>query len=177
MEIECLELLVNGIRGADVSNVAVDLQAVVVHDQHQVVQFSGACEHGSLPYLALLDLTVAQQGISAVILAGHFGRQRHTHCGRHALAQRTAGHIHARNVLSVRMALEIRAYFPKGFQILHREKASVCQRRIVARRRVPLGQDKTVSALFFRSLRVNIHFLKIQIGENIRCGQGAARMP
>ena len=38
MEIEGFKLFVNGLRGADLVNRSVDLQAVVVHNHHQVVQ-------------------------------------------------------------------------------------------------------------------------------------------
>ena len=134
MEIESLEFLVDGVGGADVSNISVDLKSVVVHDHYQVVQLSGSGKHRCLPDLSFLDLTVAQKGKYPIIFSVHFSGQRHTNSCGNSLSKRTAGHIYARNVFHIRMALQIRAQMTQSYKILLREITSLCQCRIKSRR-------------------------------------------
>jgi len=105
VEIKALELLVDRVRRADLVDRSVDLQVVVVHNHAEVIQLAETCEHGSLPDLSLLDLAVAAKCIHTVILLFHLPCQSHAaRCGK-SLSQRTGRHIHARNVLHIRMSL------------------------------------------------------------------------
>ena len=89
MEIEGFKFFVNGIRGIDFLDSAVDLQIIVVHDHQQIIKLSVCCQHCGLPHLSFLDLTVSQKGIYAVVLSGKFRRDRHSHCCGNALSQGT----------------------------------------------------------------------------------------
>ena len=67
VEAEGFQLLVNRIGTHDLGNIAVDLQAVVVDDDAEVVQLVMGGEHARLPDLPLLDLAVTQQGVDPVV--------------------------------------------------------------------------------------------------------------
>ena len=105
MEIKCLKFLVNRIGGANLIHRAVDLKSVVIHNHDQIIQLSVTCEHRSFPDLAFLDLPVAKECINTVIFLLQFRRECHSDRSRDSLSQRTAGHIHAWNMLHIRMSL------------------------------------------------------------------------
>ena len=67
MEIEGFKFLINGIRGAYIVDCPVNLKAVVVYDYDQIIQLMVSGQHGSLPYLAFLNLSVTQQGIGCLL--------------------------------------------------------------------------------------------------------------
>ena len=60
----------------DVAGRAVDLQAVDIDHDAQVIELVVVGEHERLPAFALFDLTVAQQGVDVMSLPA-FGTQRH----------------------------------------------------------------------------------------------------
>ena len=107
VEIEGLEFFIDGIRGADIRNVSINLKPIVVHNDNQIVQLPCAGKHCRLPYLAFLDLAVSKQRIDPVGFAVHLGGQRHSHSCGNPLSQGAAGHIHARDMFHIRMSLQI----------------------------------------------------------------------
>ena len=90
MEVECLKLLVDRIRRVYFVDRSVDLEVVVVHDHYQVVQLLKACQHGCLPNLSFLNLTVSQKGVHTVIVTGKLCRNCHTYCCGDSLSERPA---------------------------------------------------------------------------------------
>ncbi len=133
------------------------------------------CEHGSLPDLSLLDLTVSQPGIDPVILLVVLCRQCHAACRRNTLSQGAAGHIDAGNV-DAGMTLKHCSDVPQGSQFRLREEATLCQGRIQSRCRMPLGQHKAVTLRHVRMLWIHIQLYKIQVSQQICNGQGSAGM-
>ena len=105
MEIKCLKFLIDRIRGTDFIHRTVNLESVIIHDHDQIIQFSVACEHRSFPDLTFFNLPVAKERINTVILLLQLRRECHSDSSGNPLSQRTAGHIHARDMLSVRMSL------------------------------------------------------------------------
>ena len=105
MEIEGRKLLVNRIGGIHLVDRTVYLQIVVVHNHHKIIQLTEAREHSSLPDLSLFNLAVTEQRVGAVGIAVNLCRECHTDRSGNALAQGTARHIDARNVLHIRMSL------------------------------------------------------------------------
>ena len=87
MEVECFEFLINRIRGAYLVDRSVDLQAVVVNDNHKVVQLVEAGKHGCFPDLSFFDLSVSQERIYAVILIVQLSAQSHAGSCGDALSQ------------------------------------------------------------------------------------------
>ena len=134
-------------------------------------------EHGRLPDLALLQLSVAEQGVGAVRAAVNFGRQRHAAGRRDALAERAGAHIDAGQILHGRMPLQPGAKMAEGLQLFHREIPAICHRRIERRAGVSLGEHEPVPVRILRILRVDMHFLKEQERVDVRRGQRSARMP
>ena len=66
MEVERFEFLVYGVRITYILNLTVDLQSVVVNDDHKIIKVLMARKHCCLPYLAFCDLTVAEKRIYAI---------------------------------------------------------------------------------------------------------------
>ena len=62
------------------------------------------------------------------------------------------------------------------FQLLHREEAAQRQHRVHGRRAVALGHDEAVAVGIVRSLRVDVHDIEIERGQNVDAAQRAARM-
>ena len=85
---------------------AVDLQAVVVNDNGEIIQLIVIGCHKGFPDLAFLAFAVAQNCIDLGILAQLLCTQCHANSNGTALAQRARGRIHARNLFAVRMALQ-----------------------------------------------------------------------
>ena len=79
-------------------------------------------------------------------------------------------------MLQAGMSLKIRSKLTQRNQIFHREISPVSQSGIQAGSCMPFGEHKTVTIRILRVLRINIHFLKIEISKNIRSRQGSARM-
>ena len=176
MEIERLKLLVDRVRRTYRVNGTVNLEVVVIHDHHQIIQLLKACPHGSLPDLSLLDLSVTAKCIYTVIFLIKLSCRSHSHCHREPLSQRTARHIHARNMLHIRMSLQIGSCVAQRHQILLREKSTLCKRSVKSGCRVSFGQHKPVTIRHLRILRINVQLLKVQICENICRRERSARV-
>ena len=144
---ECLQLLRNGIGAHHVGDVAVDLQAVVVDDDAQVVQLVVVGQHKGLPNLALLDLAVTQQGVYPAVLALVLGGQSHAGGSGDTLAQRAGGHVHAGGLVHVGVSLEAAADVAQGLQLLPGEEALQGQGGVQAGGGVSLGKDEAVPLL------------------------------
>ena len=176
MEAEALQLLLVRIGAHNICHIAVDLQAVVVDDDAQVVQLVVACKHAGLPNLTFLSLAVAQQSIDTVGLTLDLGSQCHAAGGGNTLTQRTGGHIHAGDRIHIGVALQVAANLTQLQQVLHGEETAVCQSGIQAGCAVTLGQNETIPVLPLGVCRIHIQFLIIQIGKQFRCGHAAAGM-
>ena len=135
-----------------------------------------ASEHGGLPHLALLAFTVAQQGVDAVILVIQLAGKGHAHRGGDALTQRAGAHVHAGGALHVRMALEHGADVAELLQLADIEIAAVGQHRIQAGGAVALGEHKAVPVGVLGGLGVDVHLFEVEIGKDVRRGEGASRM-
>ena len=109
MELERGELIGDGHRGVDLLDGAVDLQAVVVNNEHKVVELVVAGEHRGLPHLTLFDLAVAQQDVRAISVAPVLGGKCHANASRDALTEGTGGHVNTRRVIHVGMTLQMAA--------------------------------------------------------------------
>ena len=70
-------------------------------------------EHRRFPYLTFLDLAVTQQAVRAIRIAPVLCGKRHAGCRGDALAQRARGHIDARSVVHIGMALKAAADMAK----------------------------------------------------------------
>ena len=160
MEIECLELLIDRIRRAYLVDRSIDLQIIVIYHNTEVVQLTEACEHGCLPYLAFLDLTVTQQCVYTEITILHLCTQCHTYCCGNALSQGSGRHIHAGD-MDAGMTLQIGTQVTQSRQILYREISSVSQCGIESGSCMTLGQYESVTLLHIGILWVNVHLLKI----------------
>ena len=168
MEIKGLKFLVNRIGRADLVDSAVNLHPVIIHNHHKIVQFAEPGKHGRFPYLPFLDLSVPEQGVDTEIPSRKLCPKSHSGCCGNPLSQRTRGHVNPRHMLQAGMSLQVGTQMAQRGKILHRKIAPVCQGGIKPRSRMPFGKHKTVPVLHLGILRVNIHFLKIEICKNIR---------
>ena len=160
----------------DLIDRAVNLQAVVVDDGNKIVERMVAGKHGRLPHLALLALTVAQQRVDTVAVAPVLSGKRHSNCSRDALTERSGGHIDARGVVHVGMALQSAANMAERLELFDGKIAAICQHRIQARRRVTLGEHKAIAIGLVRVGRIDIHFLKVQIRHDVGSTERSTRM-
>ena len=173
---ERAELLVNRFRTADLFDRAVDLQAVVVHDQAQVIQLLMACEHRGLPNLTFFDLAVAEHGIHAVILAVELSGERDPAGSGNALSKRSGAHINTGDRLHIRMALKQRTQMTQALELLRGKIAALRKGGVQAGAAVALGEDKAVPVGIMGIAGIDIHFLEIEVGIEIRGGKRAAGM-
>ena len=60
VKIKCLKLLINRIRGIHLVDWTVNLEIIVIHDDHKVIKLPVRRKHGRLPYLPFLNLTVSK---------------------------------------------------------------------------------------------------------------------
>ena len=149
---------------------------VAVQHNAQVGKAVVCGKHEGFPALALFHLAVAQDGVDVDGLTGVLGTQCHAAGGRHALTQTAGGHIHARGLVHVGVALQIAADLTQGLKVFHREIAALCQRCIQCRCCMALGQHQTVAVGHLGILRVNVHFHEIEVAQQLGDIQTAARM-
>ena len=126
--------------------------------------------------LALFHLTVTEDGVDIDGLAAVLCAQRHAAGGRHALTQTAGGHIHARSLIHVGVALQVAADLAQGLEVFHREEPALGQRGVKCRSRMALGQHEAVAVRFFRLLGVDIHIHEVEIRQHLGDVQTAARM-
>ena len=148
----------------------------MVDDHAEVVELLVAGKHGGLPDLALLALAVAQQGVGAIVVAPVLGGNGHTHGGGDALAERTGGHVDARGVVHVGMALQVAADVAQRLQVLLGEEPALGEHGVQTRRAVALGKHKAITVGLAGIGRVDVHFLKVQIGHDVGSAERTARM-
>lgn len=79
MEIKCLKLLIDRVRRVDFCNCSINLKIVIINDNNEIIQFSMCCQHGSLPYLTFLDLTVSEQCVYSVVCIVKLSCDCHTY--------------------------------------------------------------------------------------------------
>ena len=168
VETKRAELLVDGAGAANLFHRAVDLQAVVVHNQAEIVKLLMGGKHGSLPDLALLDLTVAEDRIHTIRLVIQLGCQRHAAGGRNTLAQGARAHIHAGRVIHIRMTLQHGADMAQRLHLIGREIAALRQRCIQTGAAMAFGEDKTIAVRIMWILRIHLHLFEIEIGKQVR---------
>ena len=176
MEFEGAELVGERHGVVDLLDGAVDLQAVVVDDHAEVIELLVAGKHGGLPDLALLALAVAQQGVGAIVIAPVLGGNGHAHGGGDALAERTGGHVDARGVVHVGMALQVAADMAQRLEILLGEESALGEHGVQTRRAVTLGKHEAIAVGLAGIGRVDVHFLKVQIGHDVGSAERTARM-
>ena len=151
----------------------------MVHDEAEVVEALVAREHRGLPDLALLDLTVAEDGVGTVVLVPVLGGERHAHGSADALAERAGGHVDARGVVHVRVALQAAADVAQRLELLNGEEPAARENGVERGGRVALGEDEAVAVGLVGIGRVDVHVLEVQVGQDVRDGQrpaGVARL-
>ena len=72
------------------------------------------------------------------------------------------------------MTLQARADLAQGGKFFHGEEAAQCQGAVQAGGSMALAQHKAVTILPLGVLRVDLHALKVQIGEQVSSGKASA---
>ena len=90
MEMERFKFFIDRVGGVYLVDAPVNLEVVVIHDHHKVVQFPVPGKHRRLPDLAFLDLTVTEECVYTVTVIPQLRCECHTDCRRDALAEGTA---------------------------------------------------------------------------------------
>ena len=162
--------------GQDIVGGAVQLIAVVVDEVNDVVQLVGIGEVETLPDLALVSLTVADDAEYVVITAVDLVAQGGAGGGGHALAQGAGGQIHAGSQLPVSVAGELGAGLVQGVGLLQGIEAHQAEGGVSHGAGVTLGQDQPVTVLPAGILGIEFHDLSIQDGHQVGQIHGAAHM-
>ena len=102
--------------------------------------------------------------------------KRHSNCSRDALTERAGGHVDARRVIHIGMALQAAADMAERLELFDGKIAAIRQHRIQPRRRVTLGEHKAVAIDLVRVGRIDIHFLKVQISHDVGSTERSTRM-
>lgn len=74
---ESLELLVNRFRAGNFADRAVNLQAVEVDNQAEIIEVVVGCKHSSFPNLTLFNLAIAEQRVNTVVFVINLAGKRH----------------------------------------------------------------------------------------------------
>ena len=74
---ESLELLVDRFRAGNFTDRAVNLQAVEVDNQAEIIEVVVGCKHSSFPNLTLFNLAIAEQRVNTVIFVINLAGKRH----------------------------------------------------------------------------------------------------
>jgi hypothetical protein len=156
---------------------AVNLQAIVIDDSDEVIQVVVAGEHGRLPHLALLALAVAQQRVDAVAVTPALCGECHSNRGGDTLTERSGRHVDARRVIHIGMALQAAADTTERLELLLGKEPALGEHGIERRSAVSLGEHKAIALGAARIRRVDIHFLKVEVGHNVGGAKRSARMP
>ena len=174
---EILEFLPEVAYVAHVARIAVKLLAVAVDKCDQMVKLLLVRPESAFPNLPFFAFAVAQhqKGIVVMLLAAvpPGNPQR----GRHALPERTSGHIDARREVPVTMAGQAGAGLVDGRDFLHGEEAAHGKRRVQRGAAVPFGDHQPVAPVPFRVLRVVLHYPAVKHRHQVGHAHGTADMP
>ncbi len=137
-------------------DLAVDADAVVVVQRHQLVQLPGTGQRAGFVADAFHQAAVAQEDVGVVVdddvaVAVELGRQqllgqRHAHGVGEALAERAGGGLHARGDADLGVARRLAVQLAEVLQLLQRQVvAGQVQQRIEQHRGVAVGQHEAVA--------------------------------
>ena len=153
--------------GEPAVHLAVDRDAVVVVDRHQLAQAPGAGQRGDLVRDAFHQAAIAEEHPGVVIdhvMAGaiemrrqHLFGQREADRVGQALAERAGGGFHSRRLAGFRMAGGLRVQLAEALQLLHRQvETGQVQQRVLQHRAVSVGEHEAVAVGPLRVARVEL---------------------
>ena len=175
MPAECCKLFRNRFWRANFRKLSINLQAIIVYDCQQVVQMIMRCKHRCFPDLTFFNFAIAQNGINLISSVVQLASQSHTTGNGNALSERTAGHINAR-CMNARVTLQHCTDVPQRLQFFLWEETTLCQCCIQCRCTVSLRKYQPIPICHFRLFRINVHFCKIKIRQQVADGKRTARM-
>ena len=129
----------------DVLDEAVELDPVVIHDGHDVVELVGTAEHGRFPDLAFLNFAVAQHHVGARRALVQPRGEPHADGQRQSLAQRSGGGFERRQEAHIRMALVNRTELAQRVELVLGTIAAFRHHRVQDRAAVPFGKNEAVA--------------------------------
>src|SRR5271157_82194 len=153
----------------DGAHEAVELDAVVIHNRHHVVELVERPRHGGFPDLAFLDFAIARHDVRAARPSIEARREAHPQRHRKTFAQRSGGGLERRYEPHVRVALVYRSKLAQRVQLIDRRIGVPRVRHggIEHRRRVPFGENETVPVHPLRVLRIDPHAVEKEFNHNL----------
>src|ERR1017187_4321071 len=157
---------------------AVELDAIVVHNRHHVVELVERAGHRGLPDLSFLHLAIAHHGVCAARPSVQSCPEAHPQRHRKTFAQRSGGGLQRRYEPHVRVALVDRAEVAQRVQPIERRIGVPRLRHggIEHRRRVPFGEDEAVPVRPLGVLRLDPHSVEIEFDHNLHGRKRTARV-
>ena len=154
----------------------IDLKAVVIHQDRQIIQPVVGGSLGGLPHQAFRQLSATAERIDPDALAVQFGAQRHAHGGGDALPQRAGGGIHAGALLSIRVALQEAVQLAQLLQLCGIKVPPFRKDRVECGSCMTLGEDEAVPRFPMGLAGVHLHLLKVESYQDLHRRQRPARM-
>ena len=173
---EGLELVHHGLEVEDLLHEVVELYAVPVEDDAEIVEVMiGRPElgpgHEALPHLALLYFAVAEHAVDAGALAAELEAEGHAAGHGQALAERAGGRLDAGQRHAIGMPLEGTAQLAQGEEQALREVARLGHAEVLGGHAVALREHDAVAVFPGRALRIVGHAVEVEDGENVDHGQ------
>ena len=174
---EGLELRADVIETGYVTNVAVNLQVVVVDDGNEIVKMVVGGEHGRFPDLPLLDFAVAEQREdaalgAAVALLVNAHAERDARGNREPLAKRSGRDLDTGKLLGIGVTLQTAVQLAQREQFVFGNIAELGERGVEHGRRMALRENEVIA---FGMLRIGFgivhHAAKIERGDDVRGGK------
>ena len=150
------------IQGQDLCNRTVKLKLVVVGNNNEVVQTLGLGEHGRLPVLALLRLTVSDYAVCPLVRVFQLGCICNSACCGDSLPQRSCAHVYSRCLVAVAMAWKPGAALIERVQPGHGKISLLGQNGIKRGPGVSLRHHQHVPVLTPRIIRIKVTHLTVQ---------------
>jgi hypothetical protein len=153
---------------------AVRLLVVDIDEADEVAQPLVGGGHGRLPSGTFVELAVGHRVVDEGRVALVAKPQSHAHRDRQALAQRAAGHLHARRVGRHAGHGQTAVVAAVGLQLALGDDAGFDQRRIESDRVVPVRKQEAVAAFPFGLVRSQAQRVAIGHCQHIGPAQGLA---
>ena len=153
----------------DVFHEAIELDAVVVHDGHHVIQLMERAGHGRFPDLPFLDLAVAQHHVGARRPPSRRAASPIPSASdRPSPSEPVEASSDGMKRMSG-MALVNRAELAQGVQLVERGIgiAGLRHHGVEHRRGVSLGKNEAVAIRQGGILRIDVHVVEIQLHQNL----------
>ena len=135
-----------------------------------------AGEHGRLPHLSFLALTIAQQRVDTVAVAPVLSGKRHSNRSGNALAERSGGHVNTRGVVHIGVTLQTAADMTERLEFFLAKEPALGKHGVEGGGAVTLGKHEAIAIGAAWIRWIDIHLCKVEIGHDVGSAKRSTRM-